>query len=177
MTKGYWKAVVATLSMLLMFGTLTHSGDLVNEKEYGNCMVWTSIDELTDAVSHELFCYDLGGLLELLNPKVVTLRWKEEGTTVAFKTGDLMFLEDFSSIPVVFRIDKGIVREGKWHWSSDGMSAVTWDQTVFDILLKELPGGKRIVFKVGEEKGIVTLNGSARAVRDFRSRISKATAR
>ena len=179
MTEGYWKAIVAILSMSLMFAMLAHSGDTVDEAEYGNCKVWTEIDEFTDAVSHALSCYnyEIGGILELFNPPTtVALHWEGNGPTITFRTGDSEFLEDFfeafSSISVVFRIDKGVVRKGEWQQSIDG-SAVTSDRTIFDILLKELPGGKRIVFKIGHAKGIVVLNGSAKAVRDFQSRISK----
>ena len=172
--KNYWKAVVYAIAMLLVFGMVAHV-ESVNHKEYGNCTVLTSVDEFTDdEMDHILLCFS-GGLLGLLmEGPGLALRWYEEGgTTVSFRTGDLVFLENLSSVSVVFRIDKGVVREGKWHWNSDGMSAVTHDQMIFDLLLKELPSGKRIVFKIGDEKGIVALDGSARAIRDFRSRIQE----
>ena len=77
-------------------------------------------------------------------------------------------------VDVAWRIDKGDVQRGNWSSSPNqpGLAA-TSDRRIFDTFLDELPAGKRIVIKVGNEKAIISLDGSAAAVKDFRSRIAQ----
>ena len=80
----------------------------------------------------------------------------------------MLSLDDF--VPVAFRIDKGPVRKGRWLESNN--AAYTMDRSIFDLLIKEIPNSKRIVFKVQDRQVIVVFDDSIKkAIKDFQSRI------
>lgn len=162
---------IALVIAALPVGAAVQADDTVNERRYGNCYVSTHIDALTDEEAHTLSCTEVGALMIRLTPIVVTLVWFGNGTAgVGFSAGLAFHLE--SHIDVAWRIDKGEVRTGIWLVSDTGFAG-TKDRSVFDTLMDELPAGKRIVIKVGNEKAIISLDGSAAAVKDFRSRIAQ----
>ena len=168
-----WSGIALAVLAVAGFGSnaAAQALDWMNEQQYGNCYVFTVIDALTDKEGHTLACSasELGSLTDLLNPVGIGLVWADGQSGVAFTAGLTFHLE--SHIDVAWRIDKGEVRRGNW-LSSDAGGAKTRARDVFDTLLAELPAEKRIVIQVGNEQAIISLNGSAAAVRDFRSRIS-----
>ena len=177
MTQG-WKyfagLVIGVLALTLAFVTsatadTSSSADIVNLKIYGNCKVWTEVSMLTDEVLHALECKE-----EKLTDVASVLIIASGGGVLgaALSKGVMFHLGD--TIPVAFRIDKGELRRGQWYWGSNGMYAGTRDEEIAQALLAELPKGRRIAIQVGEESGNVMLDGSAAAVKDFRSRISQA---
>ena len=158
---------IALVIAALAGGAAAWADDIVNEKAYGGCLVWTDIDALTDDESHKLACTSETGVIVITG---VALIWRAGETGVTFMVGPMFYFE--SHIVVAWRIDKGDVRTGNWSWSDAG-GAFTREHSVFDALLDELPAGKRIVIKVGSEKAIISLDGSAAAVKDFRTRIAQ----
>lgn len=126
---------------------------------HGNCFVLTDIDALTDKERHSLACghHESRASVALLGG---------DKPAVAFSVESMIHFEPL--ISVAYRIDKGEVRRGQW--LSYDNHALTSDRDVFDRLLAELPAAKRIVIQVGNEQAIIPLNGSAVAVKDFKSR-------
>ena len=167
-----WIGTALAVLAVAGFGSSTAAQalDRMNAQQYGNCHVSTVIDALTDKEGHSLTCSpsDPGSLTDLLNPVGIGLLWVDGQPAVVFAAGLTFHLE--SHTDVAWRIDKGEVRRGNW-LSSDAGGANTMDRDVFDTLLAELPAAKRIVIHVGNEQAIISLNGSAAAVKDFRSRI------
>ena len=95
------------------------SADVVNPKTYGNCKVWIEVDMLTDEVLHALDMErrDLCGC-----PSVVIISGRGVLRT-ALSKGVMLHLGEI--IPVAFRIEKGELGTGRWHWGSNMMCAVT----------------------------------------------------
>ena len=165
-----WLLSVALVLSLVVFATsatadTSDSSDIVNPKLYGNCRVWTEVSMFTDESSHGLECKE-----ETLTDVTSVGVMSGQRRLIATLSKGVMFHLD-AQIAVAFRIDKGEIREGKWVWVSGANRAVTMDEEVAIALLNELPTGRRIAVKVGDEGGNVILDGSAAAVKDFRSRI------
>ena len=165
-----WLLSVALVLSLVVFATsatadTSDSSDIVNPKLYGNCRVWTEVSMFTDESSHGLECKE-----ETLTDVTSVGVMSGQRRLIATLSKGVMFHLD-AQIAVAFRIDKGELREGKWVWVSGANRAVTMDEEVAIALLNELPTGRRIAVKVGDEGGNVILDGSAAAVKDFRSRI------
>ena len=75
------------------------------------------------------------------------------------------------TIPVAIRIDKGPLRELEAHWIVEGSKAALVDRPSLALtLLEELAQGQRVVIRVGKETGNIRLNGSAKAIQDFKRR-------
>ena len=120
---------------------------------------------LTDEVLHALECKE-ETLTDVTSVVIVSGRGV---LRTALSKGVMFHLGE--TIPVAFRIDKGGLRRGQWHWGSNMMYAGTRDEKIGTALLNELPSGRRIAIQVGEESGNVILDGSAAAVKDFRYRV------
>ena len=160
---------IALAIAALAGGAAVQADDMVNEQQYGNCYVVTRIDALTDEETHHLVCAET--VAEMLTGTAIALSALKGGMGVVIFTVDDPMFHLQSHIDVAWRIDKGDVRTGNWLWSeAGGGGAVARDRSVFQSLLDELPAGKRIVIKVGSQKGIIPLDGSAAAIKDFRSR-------
>ena len=163
---------LALLLCLAMFATsatadTSSSADIVNPKIYGNCRVHTEVDMLTDKVSHGLECKE--ETLTDVTSVVIVLSGQHELLITGLSKGVMLHFDD--KIPVAFRIDKGELRRGQWHWRSP--LALTLDEEIGMALLNELPTGRRIAIQVGEESGNVVLDGSAAAVKDFLARTGR----
>lgn len=175
--------------LILVLTTLAYAD--TNERSweiYGNCMVHTSVDDFTDKISHGLHCSDaitrlveedkhsgsmanVARLLVERSAAIIFLWDKGKSLTAILKTGHWTSHRD-SRILVTTRIDKGTVWDGKWEWMPELMAAMTWNKVIVNRLLDELPNKKRMVFRIGDERASILLNGSAEAIKDFRSRIA-----
>lgn len=156
-------AVFATTAL----ADMSRSSDVEDIKTYRNCLVDTSVDMLTDEVMYVLAC----GEMTPTGPTSITIALKDGTWVTALTKGAIFHFND--KIPVAFRIDKGELRRGQWNWNAGDMVAYTRDEQIPSTLLNELPAGRRIAIRIGEESGHVVLDGSAAAVKDFLSRIGR----
>lgn len=143
------------------------SSDTKDEKTYGNCHVQTKVDMLTDEVSHHLLCME-DSLTDRTLISVGEMRLRNADRFIV--TLSKGFQPTFSNhISVAIRIDKEslIRREARW----DGTQyAFIDDASLALTLLEQLAKGQRVAIQVGKERGHIRLNGSAKAIRDFKRR-------
>ena len=146
----------------------SHSYDIKHNKFFGNCRVWTQVDMLTDKESNHLKCEE-----ETLTDRteVGISQWGSGAGNLELRLGKGLMLHLDDHILVAVRIDKGQVIRGIWEWFSDNMVAISRDHKLIVSFMAELAKGKRVVIQVGKERGNVALDGSAAAVKDFRSRM------
>ena len=136
-----------------------------NTQQYGNCTVSTHVDMFTDAEIHLLICSEF----TLTDKTLISIRSDSEGLAVFLNRGLQVHME--WSIPVAIRIDKGplIKRDAEWY-PEDAERAAIFDQQLARSLLHDITHGQRVAIQVGNERGHVRLDGSRRAVEDFRRR-------
>ena len=142
------------------------SHDTKDLKNYGNCHVSTNVDMLTDEVRHGLICYE-DSLVDRTLIGVQDVRPKSAQLIVTLSKGTQFRMG--TMIPVAIRIDKEslIRREARW----DGTQyAFIQDTALALTLLEQLAKGQRVAIQVGKERGHVRLNGSAKAIQDFKRR-------
>ena len=144
----------------------SESFDLTNIKNYGNCAVTTAVDMFTDEVKHAMYCGE-----ETLTDKTTIALRHEAGKTSVLLSKGLQFWMD-ARISVAIRVDKGQLIQRNAHWDSDGAEvAFILDEGLARALLHDLARGQRVAIQVGAESGHIMLDGSRKAVADFRQRI------
>ena len=141
------------------------SAETTNAKSYGNCQVITKIDMFTDATRHVILCAE-----KTLTDQTAIVLSHQAGRfdTIGISKG-LQFHVN-ARIPVAIRIDKGQLIQRNAHWSSPEFAFIQEEQLAHS-LLNDLAHGKRVAIQVGKERGHVLLDGSRKAVADFRQRI------
>ncbi len=134
-------------------------------KQYGNCVVKTSVDMFTDEDLHEIFCHE-----EILTDETTigVARYQTKGLLVSLSTGVQLYLED-DRVPVAIRIDEGplIRRDASW---VPPKVAVIDDEQLAHSFLHDLAHGQHVAVQVGDEYGRIRLAGARRAIEDFRQR-------
>ena len=73
-------------------------------------------------------------------------------------------------VSVMIRVDQGELIRRSAQWNSKNATAYIQDNDLARRLLHELARGQKAVIQVGDEGGNVRLNGSRRAIDDFRQR-------
>ena len=142
------------------------SHETKNSKTYGNCQVATTVDMFTDAEQHILYCAEA----TLTDQTILALRHGAGKITIMLSKGR-QFHRD-PRIPVAIRIDKGQLIQRNAHWSRDSAKvAYIVDEQLARALLHDLAHGQRVAVQVGKERGHVLLDGSRKAVADFRQRV------
>ena len=150
----------------------TSSSDTKDSKYYGNCLVFTEVDMLTDATSHHLACYE-GDLIYGTVISMGKMKLSADSSAQLFVSLSmgLQFHMD-PHIPVAIRVDKGPLIKRNAHWSlGDGKRALIFDDQLAHQLLHDLARGQRVAIGVGDERGSIRLDGAQRAIADFRQRI------
>ena len=156
---------VVTLAGSLAWADTSSSVDAKNTKKYGNCGVLTGVDMFTDEEVHVFGCLE-----ETLTDKTEIIIFSDaKGLNVALSKGLQFHIEE--RIPVAIRIDKGNLIKRDAHWNNSASSAFIFDEQLARQLLHDLARGQRAAIQVGDERGNVRLNGSGKAVADFRQRI------
>ena len=158
---------VVGLSLAQAQADTSSSHEIKDAKHYGNCTVSTSVDMFTDEESHSLLCMEE----TLTNQTLIHIGGgsKSKGFFLILSKGLQVHME--WSIPVAIRIDKGplIKRSADWI-PENGERAYIFDEQLVRSLLHDLVRGQRIAIQVGDERGHIRLDGSQRAVADFRRR-------
>ena len=160
------------LALVVVFAASTAQADTSesyetkNGQTYGNCGVFTYVDMFTDDTAHTLAC----GQSTLTDQTQIGLRY-EAGKTIVLLSKGLQF-HTADRIPIAIRIDKGqlIQRNAQWD-SENARRAYILDEQLARVLLHDLAHGERVAVQVGNERGHIVLDGSGKAVADFRQRI------
>lgn len=167
--------LVGSLAPLLFFvvflsqhaqADTSSSHETKDAKRYGNCVVFTLVDMFTDEVFHVFACQE-----ETFTDKTtITIRTlKDFGLSISLSKGLQVHMEE--RIPVALRVDKGPLIRRDAHWSpADSHSAYILDDLLAHQLLHDLARGQRVAIQVGKERGHIRLDGSQRAIADFRQR-------
>ena len=138
--------------------------EVKDQKTYGTCHTFTPVALVTD----EEF-YTVGCLEETLTDQTsIGIQYESSGLYVLLSKGIQFHLGD--QVLVMIRIDKGEIIRRSAYWHREGNRAVIQDADLARRLLHDLANGQRAIIKVGDEGGNVQLDGSRRAVEDFRRR-------
>ena len=157
---------VVGLSLAQAQADTSSSHETKDAKRYGNCVVFTLVDMFTDEVFHVFACQE-----ETFTDKTtITIRTlKDFGLSISLSKGLQVHMEE--RIPVALRVDKGPLIKRDAHWSpADAHSAYILDDLLAHQLLHDLARGQRVAIQVGDERGHIRLDGSQRAIADFRQR-------
>ena len=159
-------AVLLALAGSLAQADTSSTGEAKDVKTYGNCHVITRVDLFTDTEGYIFGCLETTFTDQT---GIGIVRYPDGGLHITLTKG-LMFHLD-PTIPVAIRIDKGPLRELEAHWIVEGSKAALVDRPSLALtLLEELAQGQRVVIRVGKETGNIRLNGSAKAIQDFKRR-------
>lgn len=172
---------------LVLLGASPVAAEMVERsiKLYGNCMVSTDLDALTDEVSHMMMCAEPlegmsleGGFLNRLrtalndalipfSARLVIIRTRSDKLGLVLHSEDISFSLD-ERPTVKLRVD----REGVWiEKARAGDSGQAWViPNISRHLLTEIANGKKLTFRVGKITERVPLRGSARALADLLGR-------
>ena len=142
----------------------SQTADFQNAKQYGRCFVTTLVDMFTDAKSHGFGCVE-----ESISDTTQIIVFSKEGTLIVAASKGIQFHMTGDSVPVVIRVDKGPVIRRSGIWNGQG-STVIRDPSLARQLLHDLARGQRVAIKVGDEGGNIRLDGSRKAIDDFRRR-------
>ena len=167
MQKTLWTGLFSLLVLLTSpaRADTSSSQETKDLETYGNCHVVTTVDLFTDSEGHIFGCLETT-FTDQTGIGVV----QQSGNLHVTLTKGLMFHLD-PTIPIAIRIDKGPLRELDAHWIAEGSKAALVDHSSLALtLLEELAQGQRVVIKVGRETGSIRLNGSAKAIQDFKRR-------
>ena len=141
---------------------------IVNSKIYGNCQVSDRIDMLTDDKTIWLAC----GESTITDITAIFFVYHISKNSLSLGVSKRVQFHIDDTIPVAIRIDKGKVLKGNWIWQNSKM-AWSLDESIIKPLLSGFARGKRMILKVGDERGDIVLTGSTEAVADFKTRIKK----
>ena len=161
------RALVSVLVVLLWVSSTW--AELVNEKTYGICRVYTNRDAFTDEERHILTC-----------ESAIYSLWVTESRL----DGDILLSVYFGTLfrtsvidgTIAFRVDKGPVRAVQGWWRKGDNKAMTNDDRFIRSLLKALAKGQRMAVRVEsdfKECIFSDLTGTALAVRDFLGRVDR----
>ena len=163
------KIILGTTALFLAFSgadaDTSSTSEIRNVKEYGNCTVLDQVDMFTDDVSHHIVCKESTWTDET---SLSVNLWSGNRYDIRLSKGVQFHLED--SIAVAYRFDKGNLYQATVEWFSENNVAAIRDRNRSVAILNDLAKADRVVIRVGDEGGNITLKGSARAVDDFRER-------
>ena len=156
---------VVGLSLAQAQADTSSSHETKNSQLYGNCGVFTLVDMFTDEETHVFFCHE-----ETLTAETqITIRSDSKDIGISLSKGLQFHTEPFISVAI--RIDNGPLIKRDAYWDSTGAeSAYILDKQLALSLLHDLARGQRVAIQVGDERGHIQLDGSQRAVEDFRRR-------
>ena len=146
------------------------SYDMKNAKQYGNCAVLTLVDMFTDEEMHKFVCLEETLTDETyMEISTATHLPVSSGLKVTLSKGLQVHME--WTIPVAIRIDNGPLIKRNADWLPEGAeNAFIYDEQLARQLLHELARSQRVAIQVGNKRGHIKLDGSQRAVADFRQR-------
>ena len=134
-------------------------------KTYGNCQTATMIDLFTDEERYAVTC----GESTLLDKTQIGIMSSRGLLYILLSKGIQFHLDD--RISVMIRVDKGKLIRRSAQWDSKAATrAYIQDNNLARRLLHDLARGQKAIIQVGNEGGNIRLNGSRRAIQDFRQR-------
>ena len=134
-------------------------------KTYGNCHTVTFLDLFTDGEDHAITCLES----TFTDESIIGVMSQRDGLYVVVGKGLQFTLAD--QVPIMIRVDKGETIRRSAYWDSKNPTrAFIKDYDLATRLLRALAQGQRVVIKVGDEGGNIRLDGSSRAIQDFRQR-------
>ena len=136
-----------------------------NSKIYGNCIVETYINLLTDKERHFFGCED-----KKTSTAIIIFHHPETSFTLSLQSGRQSWPLDTTSVALRF-YPGPVIKRPATKWINSIRAAQIEDQQFISSLLPQIASGGRLVIKVGIKSGIINLTGSAQAIQDFQQRI------
>ncbi len=165
------RSLLVAVVFALAFASSTALADTSSTREakdlktYGNCHTITMVDLFTDAEDHGMMCRES----TFTDESLIGVMSQRSRLYVIVGKGVQFILED--QVPIMIRVDKGETIQRSAYWDSKNPTrAFIKDDALATRLLRALAQGQRVVIKVGDEGGNIRLNGSRRAIQDFRHR-------
>ena len=134
-------------------------------KRYGNCLVSTSINLLTDEETHNFGCED-----QKKSTLIVISQYPNQGLTLNLKSGQQSWPLDTTNVSLRFYPDPIIERPATQWINAIGYAQIK-DQQFISSLFPQITNEGRLVVEVGFNSGVIDLTGAAQAVQDFQQRI------
>ena len=146
------------------------SHELANVRQYGNCVTATAIDLFTDYEGYVVTCRE-ETLTDLTEIAIITRPGGHSRYRPYFVTlsKGIQFHMN-RKVPVAIRVDKGQVIKRSAQWANKSSHAHIDETALAKSLLDDLARGQRVVIRVGDESGTLSLDGSAQAIQDFKRR-------
>ena len=145
-----------------------------NTQHYGSCAVATSVDLFADEETHSLFCLQIKETDPATGvPKGLHIGYSSKGFFIQFSNGLPLQAHKAKSLSVVIRIDRNpLIIKRSTIWNPEGGTSV-WifnDKRLAHQLLYQLAHGQHMAIQIGNQRSYIKLDGSHRAVADFRHR-------
>ena len=161
------------IGMMLLTAFAAHPDEVVDSRTFVACSVSTAIDYFTDIPSHHLTC------TQSLKP------WSDDQVVISCKEGLWrVILSPYEApyhtnnwITVKYRFDRRAVFENEWLWWRKGRFAYKEGTAVAVEFLDAITLSDRLVFQIGDERGLVAFgDADARAVDELKRRCAIAQA-
>ena len=155
--------LIALVIVLWLPGNVA-SAKIEDSKRYGDCLVYTWLDDFTDEKEAVVTCpeYD-----SVTFAKGVDLQCKMGGRFVWLGAGLQFHPEE--TIPVIYRFDRGAARSGNWRFTENAAFSDT--DSTFNEFVDGLRTAETLVFEVGDSSTVrISLKGSTEAMKDFDKR-------
>ena len=184
-------------SSIWVLSAFASATETYNLKTYGNCIVFDSVDRLTDEATHILSCWEGDEFYELITPHITFVFDPGDGREIIFLNAEAQYVPSDDLMNVLIRVDSGKLRRaGMWNATEHGTAfssalitkgirdngfcfRISDEQgrsflsLSIDKLLSEMAMGYRIAFQVGDQRSSIGLRGSAAAISDYESRIKR----
>jgi len=167
-----WGTYILTLLLAALFAVprpadTSSTSETVRVKKYGNCQTATIVDLFTDEESYKVECTAHPAWFTVIS---IGLLQKEKRLYVFLD--ETWQSDSVDEVDVMIRIDKGEVIRRVALWNELGHRQATIEDYALALnLLNQLAQGKRAVIRIGDKGGgTIRLNGSRRAIQDFRQR-------
>ena len=158
-------AVVFVLAGSVAQADTSSSSDLKDTKQYGNCSVTTIVNMFTDKEHYGVACIE-----DTLTDQTM-IGVMSQGDRLSVLVGKGLQFHFDNRVSVLIRVDQNelIRRSAQWDRETSKRAYIQ-DDKLARRLLHELARGQRAAIQVGDESGNVRLNGSGKAIADFRQR-------
>ena len=162
-----YMAIARFLLFLLLICSVQVQAEFESQRKYGNCIVATDRDDFTDELKgHFMTCIDYE------TRDQIVLRCGQFGG-IWLSVG--VHGSNKDKVHVRYRWGKNETQEG--FWKNIGKYVINQDSQTLDNFAEAIVTEQRLIYKVGNFKGVVRLDGifaklRRKGVRDFKARCS-----
>ncbi len=150
--------LIALVIVLWLPGNVARA-EIEDIKEYGNCVVYTVLEDFTDEKAAVVTCRE--------SDSFASAKCEMGRCIVLFGAGLQFHPEE--TIPAKYRFDRGAVQSGNWRYAEN--DAANFTDSTFNEFADGLRTAEKLVFEVGDSSTVrISLKGSTKAMKDFDKR-------